>query len=514
MKSTNPKRADALKKSELITTGSRKESEKYLAKAQEDRDSFAARHNLGMLTEEQRKEQERQAQVLFGFQQVQSGLTNAIESFETLAKLPTVSEVTLNLQSFTSPTSSSSSSTVRMTQTSHPKDVRNISTAQVELQTDNLELTLQKMQTLLLKDDPELQAQELAIIQLENKRNNFKPHGTSSTDYKRMCDEAENDAVLHVEPSALANVLRHLRENRDPYEVWKAKIEQQNKNAITKIESQIANAKAKYEADKDLALKALMSYEQAYERRYQQLAAKGLSDEEIARNMNISFANKTDFALTSKRNASLALAKSIAHPCATGLVQVITSGNADSTTGWNDMQRFFAYPLPTECFIFNVGISTDIAHKLQTIVTGGSDPTIKLALKMSKALWSASPIIPPNIKLAGVIAFEASDYVLSIDFAKSKLSAWQSNLESSIDKVRQIIPRVAGSNEETLKSMYVVVNESLNIIKNDPQSSPTIKSLINRVVLDNYTLEQKQLEDIRSYNEKRATNKPSRAKCA
>lgn len=357
-----------------------------------------------------------------------------------------------------------------------------------------------KVTELLLADDKILLNIKHNISQLQHQKATFKGEGTSETEYKAMCEKEDSLLKSTLGSEALSSGTLHKhRQDRDSYQIWKEKIERKNQQALANLDQQISKAQIEYSKERTASEKALTNYSSAYNRKYEQLVAAKLDDEQISRHMELSFPKEIEFIRAHNEKVSLAFAKSITHQYAAEYKELLTTGASPKSDGWNNLEYFYTNPLPIECFSMNLAISDDVATKMQTLSLAGPNPWIQLGVDAGKlCIVKYSERGGTAVSIIVELALDRAEAAVH-NLPQMKVDAFTDKLDKLLEVHSNVIPRVAGTNGANLQNMYSALNATLQDMATDPTTDKKVATLLSNRIKKNNKIMQEQLAGIREY---------------
>jgi hypothetical protein len=329
------------------------------------------------------------------------------------------------------------------------------------------------------------------VVNLKREKEQLKMDDTSVEAYAKEIDRAS--MFMMDDRGVLLEQAQRL------YKVWKENKEDSYKRRMKNLDVSIMQAERAYNREKEYAKQAITNYQYAKARResqaiYDPRTLGGLSYDPSV--VLASFPSETQFYVDMNKKLAMAHAKTIVHPQATNLIALIKEGKSATDDSWRNIENFYHNPLPSTFFDFNIPTdSADAARNIQAY----SNPidVTRLALKTFKTMAGQAEHLKKFRVLINT-GFDGVDMVLA-DFNDSLRGEVQSHLNSSIDVAREVIPRIAGTNETALKEMYATLNNELRIIYDNHKTSDNTKQMLDKTITDNNSSMLYQLEQIRTY---------------
>ncbi len=352
---------------------------------------------------------------------------------------------------------------------------------------------------LMLQEDQELQNLDQKIRILQDKKNNMCLEDTSKKAYDFWCQAEVNSALMAAGEVDLVAEMRKAKAKLCPYDEWKAPMELLNQKKLVSAEEEIVAVKKLYALEIIAAREALGNYELSRIRYEKQLLNSTLSLEQVNLYMK-RFPAPLEFEIATLHKHSVTQAKIIDHPQAAGLVALLLNGSSATNDSWRNMQNFYKHPLPGDCFDSNITVGGDLAKRIQQQADIHDNPALKMLIKGGKTVWNGAVKGPFMLRIGGTLVFEGLDVCIGEnDPDRTKINRLKERLDRSLDVCKQIIPRVAGTNQQLLKCMYSALNAALRAVVDDPNSSSQVKRLLQERIDSNYNSLMHQRQDIQDY---------------
>lgn len=486
----NPK--TSLDESKKFVTRNQQVQAEFAIESQQQQAKMSELTMSGIARVRARQEQQRRAELTSAFDSFREGADGLMQNFSNISSFSSASNSakhTFELQngeyqahetgSFVTAVASSS-------QSIPPKNVPK-----------------EKIIELMLQDDKELQVLDDKIKILQQQKQNMRLEDGSQKAYASWCQAEVNSVLIAAGECDLISEMKKAKASLKPYEDWSSLVELRNEKKMSAVEGQIAAAKRLYASEKSARREAIGNYElsrQIYEKK---MLNSNITLEQFNMYMK-RFPTPLEFDIATAKKYSVSQAKLIEHPQAAGLVALLNNGSNATDESWRNVQNFYANPLPVECFNSNIAVSSDLGLRIQQQSEIQDNFALKMLVKSGKTFWnSVLKTDGPKqflVKIGGTLFFEGLDVCIGEnDPDGTKMNVLREHLDTSLDVVKQIIPRVAGADEQKLKSMYLALNATLTAVVDDPNTSSQVKRLLQEKIESNSNAMMYQRQEICDY---------------
>jgi hypothetical protein len=499
----------ALEKSRQITKGAIERHQEIEKANAQQQVLFNHRHNQGITLAKAKQEHEYQNAAKSNIAQLGNGIIGVTDGVIKVYDIcQSSSQPTPTILQFTSQQDGKTASLTLKSaeQESHASTIKNKKTEVLENESAPKDHHLSKEQkarklaeTIVMDENKYLRDMAKDIAQLKHAKDNIKPEDTSYESYQRWCDEVDKGYEQFI-PALLRQEEQQTIEKMD-FNTWKKISENKYKKRIADAESSLASREKDYLHRKQKAIDEFLNYDLKINKAEQVLE---MSHDDIHMVVHRNYPRPAEFNTAMNQKLALSNAKALSHPQGYNLIALLEHGRVAADESWHDMTIFFENPLDRSYLDFNTEVNTSLAEAMPEPSDFKAISQAKRMVKGGKylALLCRQKSIAQKFDVAHDFLDKASNRIIEMS---------KEDFEESLYISRQVIQRVAATDQAELIRMHDELNKNLTIVSNKPNISREKQIIIDNSIEQNKREMQYQLALIDTYNQQHVNVPNSRA---